>query len=85
MATSQQSNLDQIQQAVATAKSLCANGVTPATALQVLASQNPTYNDINNLVQQNGGDMQAAAMQLAQRRGIALDPLISMYQSLNKQ
>lgn len=85
--TSQDQQQNQIAQAIATAKSLTAGGISPVDALYSLAQQNPAYKGVADLVRQNGGNMQAAAAQMIQQRagGGDISNLMALIQSaLNK-
>lgn len=70
-----------IQQAIQTAKSLQANGLDGASAINMLASQNPAYQEVANIVNQNGGNLQAAAMQMMQQRGLDANSMIQSIRS----
>ena len=50
----------------------------PALALQQMAGNNPHLQQALQLVQQSGGDPQAAFQKLCQEKGIDPNPILSM-------
>ena len=52
---------------------------SPQQMLQSLVSQNPQFNYLQNLVNQNGGDIRATVESMAKQRGVDLNALYQQF------
>ena len=50
----------------------------PQAAMEQMLSNNPNYQQINKLIQDNGGDAQKAFYSMAEQMGINPDDVLSM-------
>lgn len=63
-----------IKQAMAMVKTAS----NPQAAMEQMLSNNPNYQQINKLIQDNGGDAQKAFYSMAEQMGINPDDVLSM-------
>lgn len=54
------------------------NSQNPSAMMETMLSQNPNYNYVKGLIQQNGGDAKAAFFNLAKEKGVDPNTIINM-------
>ena len=74
-----QNQMGQINEAMQMVKQLKAMSKDPITALQIAAKSNPKVKMILDLIQASGGNVQAAAQQLFQAKGIDISQLRGLF------
>lgn len=67
-------------QAAKNMMNLVRNSKNPQAMIQNLAMQNPNLREAMNLIQQSGGNMQEAFMNLARQRGVDPNAFLQAFQ-----